>query len=320
MFGIKTKKRVGEEIKEEIKAETSPADNETALTLKEEKEEKTVDFADGAKITPAKDKKESADKTEKLEDVSDFYCLADILCTDKTTVLEECKLFQIRKIMAKVSRAVVRYGLSNAEIKALVNNAAVSGLSEIAVSPAYLNDIAANLKGREDIKVCAVIDFPFGEASFKVKMSEIKNSVKQGVDGVLTVINASEIKNENTAAIKKQLRKLGKVKGVERGVAVSAEDLGKEDIKRFLRFSEKVGFDYAAFLFGNVSESGLDAKMKEIMAVKGKTPVKVMANAEDVFGVKALIKHGADGIITPFADRIAKELFDEFKINGTKLV
>lgn len=306
MFFFKPKKHQNEDIEVEIPLLES--ENEIAL-------------ADSAEVLPIEEsKEETAEKTEKLEDVSDFYRLAEILCTDKTKVLDECKLYEIRKIMSKISRAVVRYGLSVGEIKALVNNAEVSGLGEIAVSPAYLSAIADKLKNKEEMKVSAVIDFPFGEASFKVKLSEIKNSVKKGVDGVLTIINASEIKSDNPLALKKQLKKIRKFKSVSSGVAVSAEDLEKDDIKRFLHLTDRAGMDCAAFLFGNVSEQALHAKMKEIMSVKGKTIVKVMANVENVSGVKALIACGADGIITPYADKIAKELFTEFKISSVKLV
>lgn len=309
MIGVKNKKREKEEVNAKMPINTDNGENMLPIAA-----------AFGAETLPQDAKTREKDaKTEKLEDVSDFYRLADILCTDKTTVLEECKLYEIRKIMSKISRAVVRYGLSNSEIKALVKNAEVSGLYEIAVSPAYLSALADRLKGKEEIKVSAVIDFPFGEASFKVKYSEIKNSVKKGVDGVMTVFNASEIKNDNAAVLKKQLRKIGKIKGVIKGAAVSAEDLDKDDIKCFLNVLSRAGIDYAAFLFGNVSEEQLNAKMKEITSVKGKITVKVMANVETVSGIQALIKSGADGIITPQAEMIAKELFAEFKINKVKL-
>lgn len=314
MFWIKTKKRE----KEDVKAEIINAETKLFTEQVEESAEKELAVAKDAEILPA-EKEEKAEKSEKLEDVSDFYRLAEILCTDKDALLEECKLYEIRKIMSKISRAVVRYGLTGSEMKSLVKNAEISGLSEIAVSPAYLTDLAYKLENKAQIKVSTVVDFPFGEASFKVKLSEIKNSVKKGVDGVLTVFNATEINNDNAAAFKKQLRKIGRIKGVAKGVAVSGEDLNKDDIKRFLHVAEKAGFNYAAFLFGNVSESKLTAKMKEIAAVKGKIAVKVMANVENVWGVQALIKSGADGIITPYAERIAEELFTEFKIAGVKL-
>ena len=172
---------------------------------------------------------------------------------------------------------------------------------------------------KEEIKVCAVIDFPFGESSFKVKHAEMKNAVKAGVDEILTVFPANLLQKESAKELKKQLKKTKRVGRIDKGVAVNAEDTNGEDIKRFMRLAEKMKMKFVAFLFGNVTAKELCDKMREIIANKNKIAVKVMANVEDIAGVKTLIAEKADGIITPFADKIAKELFEEFKITSAKL-
>ena len=321
MLGSAIKKR--KKIKEEIITEKDTAGKNKSA------EENAADnanniIADINETLPSDNKNiekkdEDTQRSENGVNNSVFSRFADILNVDEKTILEECELFEIKNVMSKISRAVVRYGLSGSEIKALVNNACSSGLGGIAVAPAYIRDIALGLKGREYIKVCAVIDFPFGEASFKVKMSEIKNAVKQGVDGISVVFNASAIMKENFAIFKKQLKKIGRVKGVEKSVAVSAEDMDTDNLKRFIHLAGKT-VDHATFLFGNVSEEKLHAKMQEITKHKGDLHVKVMANVENVYGVKTLIKDGVDEIVTPYADEIAKELFKEFEITGIKLM
>ncbi|MBQ9485527.1 MAG: hypothetical protein IJU83_01685 [Clostridia bacterium] len=245
----------------------------------------------------------------------EFLRFARILGTDEISVVEECKIFQIRKIMSRLSKAIVRYGVSDGDVKKLVSNAVISGMGEIAVSPAYLNAVIKNLPAKEEVKICSVVDFPFGESSFKVKFSEVKNSVKRGVDGVIVVINAASL-GKNAGELKKQLKRIGKTRA-ETGVAVSAEQLGKEDIKTFIKVADKT-VDYTVFLFGGVTEEELAVKMKEINACRGDKPVKVMANAENVSAVSALFNLGVDGILTPFADDIAKELFSEFGIKKQK--
>lgn len=272
-----------------------------------------------AETTSAEISSDKKDGKVKEKEVTDFSRLAEILNKDETSIIEECKLFQIKNIMSLISKAVVRHGVSDGVMKNLVKNAFISGLGELAVSPAYLDGVIKFLKDEENIKVCAVIDFPFGESSFKVKFTEIKNSVRRGVDAFLSVLNAAAMNKENAKTFRKEIKKISKIKGVEKGVAINAEDVSSEEIKRLLKIAEKAGFDYVAFLFGNVTESELADKMKEINGEKGKIAVKVMANVEDVKGVKALIALGVDGIITPYADDIAKELFKEFGIKSVKL-
>ena len=324
MFGLKFKKREERAEDAEPAAVLSDAE-ETADGVTEEtfalQTVETPDAPSDIALSEEKSLRKQPNKSDSKAKKSDadFARLADILCKDEDDIIEECKLFQIKNIMSRLSKAVVRYGVESAEMKTLVINARKSGLGEIAVSPAYIDGVAKAIEKTGEFKVCAVVDFPFGESSFKVKFSEIKNSVKKGVDGVLTVLNTAALKKDNAKPLKKELKKIGKIKAVETGIAINAEDADSDDIKQVLKLAEKAGVNYSAFLFGNVTEAELSAKLKEIKGFNSRIPVKIMANVENIGGVKTLIALGADGIITPFADAIAKELFGEFKIKRVKL-
>lgn len=320
MFGLKLKKRDGEEKTEKVDVAT-----ENVLKVAEEEKEEIINAPvlseTETSVAPATEKslqqveKETPSKKVRTE----FSRFADILNKDEDAIIDECKLFQVRNIMSWLSKALVRHGVEGGNTRTLIKNALKSGLGEIAAAPAYLDNVSKAIKADEELKVCAVVDFPFGESSFKVRFSEIKNSVKKGVDGILTVVNTAALKKENAKTLKKELKKTGKIKGVEKGAAVNAEDATADDIKQVFRLSERAGIGYVALMFGSITEAELVAKMKEINIIKGKTPVKVMANVEDVEGVKTLISFGVNGIITPYADDIAKELFKEFKIKSEKL-
>ncbi|MEG9430501.1 MAG: hypothetical protein VZQ61_06240 [Christensenellaceae bacterium] len=322
MFGLKLKKRdEGKETTEKVEVATENASEPVG----EEKEEiitapvlsETETFV--APVTKKSLQQAEEEKPSKKVR-TEFSRFADILNKDEDAIIEECKLFQIRNIMSRISKALVRRGTDAENTRTLVKNAIKSGLGEIAAAPAYLDNVSDAMKSGEELKVSAVVDFPFGESSFKVRFSEIKNSVKKGVDGILTVINTAALKKENAKILKKELKKTGKIKGVGKGAAVNAEDATADDIKQIFKLSEKSGIEYVALMFGSITEAELVAKMKEINAIKGKTPVKVMANVDDVDGVKTLISLGVSGIITPYADDIARELFKEFKIKSEKLL
>lgn len=322
MFGLKLKKRAAEsDSAEKVEVRTENA----VETVKEEKEEiinaPAVSETETS-IAPAAEKSLQQAETEKPSEkvITEFSRFADILNKDENAIIEECKLFQIRNIMGRLSKAIVRHGVEDGNTRTLVKNAIKSGLGEIAVAPAYLDNVSDAMKSGEEVKVSAVVDFPFGESSFKVRFSEIKNSVKKGVDGIITVINTAALKKENAKTLKRELKKTGKIKHVEKGAAVNAEDAAADDIKQVFKLSERAGIDYVALMFGSITEAELIAKMKEINAIKSKVPVKVMANVENVEGVKTLISLGVKGIITPFADDVAKELFKEFGIKSEKLL
>ena len=316
MFGLKLKKRDGEEKTEKVEVTT-----ENATEPVEEIINAPVLSETETSIAPAAEKSlQQAEKEKPSKKVrTEFSQFADILNKGEDEIIDECKLFQVRNIMSRLSKAIVRRGVEDGNTRTLIKNALKSGLGEIAAAPAYLDDVSKAIKTDEELKICAVVDFPFGESSFKVRFSEIKNSVKKGVDGILTVVNTAALKKENAKTLKKELKKTGKIKGVEKGAAVNAEDATADDIKQVFKLSERAGIEYVALMFGSITEAELVAKMQEINAIKSKTPVKVMANVENIEGVKTLISLGVDGIITPYADDIAKELFKEFKIKSEKL-
>ena len=320
MFGLKLKKREEAEIGAEKVSEAA----ENVAENTEEKEElinAPVLSDTETSIAPAAEK--ALEKTDRKapseKEITEFSRFADILNKDEDTIIDECKLFQIRNVMSILSKAVVRHGVEGVNMRTLVENAIKSGLGEISAAPVYIDGVSKAMKAGEELKVCAVVDFPFGESSFKVRFSEVKKSVKKGVDGILTVVNTAALKKENAKILKKELKKTGRLKAVITGAAVNAEDADTDDIKQIFKLSEKTGINYVTLMFGSITEVELVAKITEINKFKGKMPLKVMANVENVNGVKTLIALGVNGIITPYADDIARELFDEFEIKSVKL-
>ena len=339
MLGLKLKKREKAVDKEKLAYYLTEEKNESTDTVEKDENtnaevvqnalttevESTEVAKTSAEIVPADEPligiKFQSDTSKVAKEMSDFSRIAEILGKDELTVIEECKLYQIQNIMSHVEKAVVRYGLTEGEARGIINDALTVGYGGVAISPAYLTTLAENFKDGEEVKVSAVIDFPFGTSSFKVKHAEMKNAVKLGVDEIMVVFPAQLLKNEKESIkeLKKEMKKIRRVGKLDKGVAVNAEDVDGEDIKRFMHLAEKRKMKYIAFLFGNVTAKELCDKMSEIVSYKNKTAIKVMANVEDVQGVKTLIEQKADGIITPFADKIARELFAEFKITIAKL-
>lgn len=319
MFGLKLKRRA------EKSAKIGETENEKTLALISEETEDGFESENAAIYSG--EEKESSDLSvvlgsggsNKKSAKNDFARFAEILSVSEEKVIDECKLFQIRKIMSKLDRAVVRYGVKDGEMARLFNNGRASGLRAIALSPAYLGAAAKCCDEEETVKVCATVDFPFGESSFNVKFSEMKNCVKKGVDEVIAVFPAALLTAEKSYELKKQLKKTGGLKRIKKGAAVSAADVDEEGLKRFIKFSERF-LDYTVFLFGDVTKTELKNKLSEIKKYAGQKPVKVMANVKNTEEVKTLIRLGADGIITPFAEKVAKELFKEFGIKSVKLV
>ena len=310
------------ENKEEIAEEQTVGDRLSEQPVEEKSEEACAPLTvceEKPYIVPVSKKaiKAADEKIDAKKSVTEFSRLADILNKDEDAIIDECKLFQIRNIMSRLSRALVRHGLDGENTRTLVKNAIKSGLGEIAAAPVYIDGVAKSIKAGEDVKVCAVVDFPFGESSFKSKTTDIKSCLKYGVDGFTVVMPVVAVKD--AGELKSQMKKLGKVSKKETGVAFSASELDAENIKLILKTAGKAGLSSLTFAFGDEGEEEIRNKCEIIRRNKGKTEIRILGNVRTANAVATVISLGADKVITPFADEIAKDLAKSFGIKKVKL-
>lgn len=247
----------------------------------------------------------------------DFSVFAEIRGKTENEIVVECKMFEIRKVMEKLSVSVVRNDLSEKEKTALIEYALFCGMKSVVASPCYLDSVIAAIKrAKKDMNLISVVDFPFGEASEKSHIADIKDSVKKGVDGIISVFSASLFNSEDFKVTKKRLKKIGKIKGISKYFGVSAIDLNEGGIKRLVKCAAKYPVSGVALLFGDAKENEIAARINEIKAAGLKKPLTIFASVKDLSGVKFSNSLGADEIITPFAKEIGEELMDKFGVSG----
>lgn len=308
------------------------SDNGTALTeiVKEEdkRDSGTVlqtEVVSSNEGERAKDEK-SGEKFRKgfkaYEDCGDaFVELADLLNITIEQVKDECCLFQIRKLMSKIGKVIVRYDVPEDELERVMFNAGELKIGEILVSPAYIPSLTRHAKkyGLTDKRICALIDFPFGESLFKSKITSVREAIKAGVDGTVIMMPAMLLHGKNVKIFKKQVKKLGRIRKAHAGVALSVMDITDDELKAAFKIIDKTAIENVTLVFGNVSEEELRVKMTAVNALRGKKPVRVIANVETVEAVQKLTALSVDGILTPFADELGKKLVEKFKVKSVTL-
>ena len=123
---VETPAELGEETTEKADATENSENAETAENVVSEENcslqavEAPTEIAAKSETSLDKPagKRVKADKVKKYD--ADFSRLADILNKDEDLVIEECKIFQIKNIMSRLSKAVVRFGVENVEMKTLI--------------------------------------------------------------------------------------------------------------------------------------------------------------------------------------------------------
>ncbi len=300
----------------------------TSLTLREESnpdtlEEKGLAIKENKKLGKRKkeDKKEKTEGGKYYGREHAFLSLANLLGVKVEQIYDECFLFQVRKIMGRLGKVIVRYNVKDSELEKLLINSIELDLSEIAVSPVYIPSIKkrVNKLALHSQKITSFIDFPFGESLFKSKLNDVKTSIKDGVDGFTVMLPTMLLDQENIKEFRSQVKKLGKVHGVEKGVSLVATDITDAQIKQAFKTVEKSGLDSITFVFGDATEQVIKERLTAIEKYKGSKTLKILGNVRSAEDTVEIFKLGADVILTPYADEIGAELVKRFDIKTAKL-
>jgi deoxyribose-phosphate aldolase len=265
-------------------------------------------------------------RTEKVsaeedEDYSAFKELALLMNTTVSAIKDECCSFQIKNLMGRMGKALVRFGVNDKQMEKILLNADILGVQEVVISPSNLETCAKAVKKHnlERQKVTLLIDFPFGESSFENKLLAIKEGKKAGVDGITVTLQQNALSESRQKELKKQLKKISRSFKGDVGIAVSAEELTDNELKNLLKLTAKTKIKHVALLFGAVSEDTLISKLNFANKYKGKLKYKVLGNIETAVAVMNLFKLEVDVILTPYADDIGGELLKRFKVKSLKL-
>jgi hypothetical protein len=155
---------------------------------------------------------------------------------------------------------------------------------------------------------------------FKSKQSDIKDSIKMGVDGITVMMPAMLLDGKkNIKQFKKQCKKIGRLKRFDTAISLSAMDMTTDQIKQAFKIVDKTKLKAITFIFGDVRLEDFREKISVINKYKSKKAIRILANVETVPAVQELIKDNVDDILTPFADDIGCELVERFNVKSVKL-
>ena len=250
----------------------------------------------------------------------DLKLLASLLDTTAKDLKEEFYLLQIRKIMSKLQKVIVRYNMTDVELENLFYCGGQYGLGGITVAPAYLSgqikQNKKNLTGR--LKITSIIDFPFGESSLKGKITNIKESLKLGANSLAVAMPASFIDKEQIKQFKKQCKKIycqaNWWKKNETGIVLNASDMNEESFSIAVKVLRKTKLSYIVLAFGDASIEEVKHKLVVLNNLGLNKKLYVLANVDRVEMAVELFRLKVDSILTPYADSIGTDLLKRFNL------
>ena len=252
---------------------------------------------------------------------TEFEDLAKLLGKTIKEVKDECLYSQIKKIMAKTSKVVVRYAPDKMELANILHNCSVLGINGILCSPPYVAQIDKITKKQPELsqKTSVIVDFPFGEASFSGKVSQVKEMARKGVNDITVMMPSLLLNIQDIKAFRKQVAKFSKIKKGGVGIALSATDLTEEQIRLALKAIEKISLGFVTFIFGEVTFNDAYSVLSFVKDCDSNKPIRIMANIKDEDAILRLCDMGVEQVLTPYADVTGKNLVKRFKVDGLTL-
>lgn len=112
------------------------------------------------------------------------------------------------EILGRVDHTQLKAFATWEDIKKLCEEAISHKTATVCIPPCYIKRVRDTYEG--DIKICTVVGFPLGYSTTPAKVAEIKQALLDGVDEVDMVINITDAKNGNFAAIEEEISILKK--------------------------------------------------------------------------------------------------------------
>ena len=265
-----------------------------------------------------KQKSKTAKETSGEQDsiIKDLSELAMLLNTTVQNLKDEFYLLQIRKIMSKLQKVIVRYDMTEVEMEKNFYDAGYYGLGGVTVAPAYLASCIKqnkkNITGKLDIT--SIIDFPFGESALKAKLSNIKESMKLGATSVAVAMPSMMLNKEKLKQLKKECRKFCVCSKKNAGIVLNASDINEENYIGATKVLRKIKLDYIVLAFGDATIEEVKSKLAVLNKIGISKKLYVLANIDRVESVIELFSLKVDSILTPYADDIGKDLLKRFNL------
>ena len=113
-------------------------------------------------------------------------------------------------ILSHVDHTLLKATASWDEIKQLCEDAVNFKTASVCVPPHYIGRIRSSFPG---LNICTVIGFPLGYDAPSVKTAAARQAIEDGGDELDMVINLTDVKNGDFAAVKEEITALKKIAG-----------------------------------------------------------------------------------------------------------
>ena len=196
------------------------------------------------------------------------------------------------------------------DIEKLCLEAIKYNFKSVMVNPSQILRCKKILKD-SSVKIGTVIGFPLGQNTIKVKVFEVKDAIKNGVDEIDYVLNISEVKNRNFVYIEDEMEmivNLCREKQIVSKVIIETCYLTKTEKVKILKIVKKIKPDFVKTSTGFGTGGAEVEDVKLMKRIVGETvKIKASGGIRDLIRFEEMINAGATRIGTSSGVKIIIE-------------
>ena len=209
-----------------------------------------------------------------------------------------------KEIMRHVDHTQLKAFATWEDIKKLCDEAVEYQTASVCIPPCYIQRVKEAYG--EQINICTVVGFPLGYSVTEAKIAETKKAPEDGASEIDMVINISDVKNGDYAAVEKEIAALKEVVGDKiLKVIIETCYLTEEEKIAMCKAVTAAGADYikTSTGFGTAGATISDIRLfKENIGEHVK--MKAAGGVKTVEDLEAFLQEGCDRIGTSSAVKL----------------
>ena len=209
-----------------------------------------------------------------------------------------------KEIMRHVDHTQLKAFATWEDIKKLCDEAVEYQTASVCIPPCYIQRVKEAYG--EQINICTVVGFPLGYSVTEAKIAETKKALEDGASEIDMVINISDVKNGDYAAVEKEIAALKEVVGDKiLKVIIETCYLTEEEKIAMCKAVTAAGADYikTSTGFGTAGATTSDIRLfKENIGEHVK--MKAAGGVKTVEDLEAFLQEGCDRIGTSSAVKL----------------
>ena len=209
-----------------------------------------------------------------------------------------------KEIMRHVDHTQLKAFATWEDIKKLCDEAVEYQTASVCIPPCYIQRVKEAYG--EQINICTVVGFPLGYSVTEAKVAETKKALEDGASEIDMVINISDVKNGDYAAVEKEIAALKEVVGDKiLKVIIETCYLTEEEKIAMCKAVTAAGADYikTSTGFGTAGATLSDIRLfKEHIGEHVK--MKAAGGVKTVEDLEAFLQEGCDRIGTSSAVKL----------------